>query len=364
MPPPDRRIQATGLSGGRAGLVEPAAGSLSACYEPEPPGGRAASRWAAFAQNNSAHGDRFAMQNWQRCLNGDPLPWLLDPGDPSVRYWTLRGILDRPANHPEVQEARAAIAHQSLVKELFARQRPEGHWGDDETKSYTAQGAVTALTLLHILGAAPDRHTAAGCDSFLRSCQHESGGFSMTKRLRSGIFPCTTGEHLPFLVYFGLGDEPRVRAAFAFLIQDMSADDALDCGRYEHRDCLWGAIAALNGLAVLPSDMPSGQSKRVVKRLANALLDAKYDFVGEHKRWLTFGVPRAWDLLSALKALAAHGYAHDSRFARLLKLILNRQDDLGRWSCGSASRTWPIEKRNQPSKWITLDALRVLKQAG
>jgi hypothetical protein len=166
------------------------------------------------------------------------------------------------------------------------------------------------------------------------------------------------------LVYFGLGDDARVRAAFAFLIQDMSTDDALDCGRYQHQDCLWGAIAALKGLAVLPADLRSAQSGRVVKRLANALLDASYDFTGEHKRWLTFGVPRAWDLLSALKTLAVHGYAGDSRFAPLLKLVLSCQDEQGRWSCGSVSRTWPIEKRNQPSKWVTLDALRVLKHAG
>jgi hypothetical protein len=304
------------------------------------------------------------MQNWQNSLNGDPLSWLLDPENPFVRYWTLVDILNRPADDPEVQEARVAITHQSLVKELFALQRPEGYWGDDETKPYTAQGAVTALALLHMLGVAPDRRTAAGCDSFLKFCQHESGGFSMTKRLRSGIFPCTTGEHLPFLIYFGLEEDPRVRAAFAFLIEDMSTDDALDCGRYQHRDCLWGAIAALNGLAVLPSDMQSAQSTRAVRRLANALLDAEYDFEGEHKRWLTFGVPRAWDLLSALGALAAHGYAQDSRLMPLLKLMLNRQDDQGRWLCGSVSRTWPIEKRNEPSKWITLDALRLLKRAG
>ena len=304
------------------------------------------------------------MQNWQTSLNGDPLSWLLDPANPSIRYWTLTELLDRPADHPEVQEARAAIADQSLVKELFALQRPEGYWGDDETKPYTAQGAVTALALLHMLGVTPDERTAAGCDSLLRFCQHESGGFSLTKKLRSGIFPCTTGEHLPFLVYFGLGDDPRVRAAFAFVIEGMSADDALDCGRYQHQDCLWGAIAALNGLAVLPPGMRSTQSKRTVARLANALLDAKYDFEGEHKRWLTFGVPRGWDLLSALKALAAHGYVQDSRFMPLLKLVLNRQDDQGRWLCGSVSRTWSIEKRNQPSKWITLDALRVLKQVG
>jgi hypothetical protein len=304
------------------------------------------------------------MQNWQKYLNGDPLPWLLDPENPSVRYWTLIDVVNLHASETEVQEARAAISLQPLVKELFTLQHPEGYWGDDETKPYTAQGAVTALTLLHTLGVTPDERTAAGCDSFLRFCQHESGGFSLTKRLRSAIFPCTTGEHLPFLVYFGLGDDPRVRAAFAFLIEDMSTDAALDCGRYQHQDCLWGAIAALNGLAVLPTDMQSAQSKRAVKRLADALLDARYDFEGEHKRWLTFGVPRVWDLLSALKALAVHGYAHDSRFVPLLELMLQRQDSQGRWLCGSVSRTWPIEKRNQPSKWVTLDALRVLKQKG
>jgi hypothetical protein len=186
----------------------------------------------------------------------------------------------------------------------------------------------------------------------------------MVRKIRSGIFPCTTGEHLPFLVYFGLGDDPRVRAAFAFLVEEMSADAALDCGRYQHRDCLWGAIAALNGLAVLPAELRSDPSKRVVERLASALLDARYDFNGEHKRWLTFGVPRTWDLIRALRSLAAHGYAHDPRFGPLLARMLDRQDEQGRWRCGSVSRTWSIEKRNRPSKWITLDALRVLKYKG
>jgi hypothetical protein len=73
---------------------------------------------------------------------------------------------------------------------------------------------------------------------------------------------------------------------------------------------------------------------------------------------------RAWNILSALKTLAAHGYARDSSFLPLLKLVLNRQDEQERWLCGSVSRTWPMEKRNQPSKWITLDALRVLKYTG
>jgi len=304
------------------------------------------------------------MKNWVKHMKGDPLPWLLSPENPSIRYWTLVDILGRSADDSEVLQSRTDIGEQPLVKELFTLQQPQGHWGDDETKPYTAQGAVAVLTLLYMLGVTPDERTAAGCDSFLRFCQNEGGGFSMNKKLRSGIFPCTTGEHLRFLTYFGFMNDSRVRAAFEFLIKDMSTEDMLDCGRYQHRDCLWGAIAALNGLAVLPTDMQSRQSERVVKYLADALLDAEYDFQGDHKRWLTFGVPRAWDLLSALKALDAHGYAGDMRFKPLLDLVMSRQDDHGRWICGSVSRTWSIETRNQPSKWITLDVLRVLKQAG
>jgi hypothetical protein len=301
------------------------------------------------------------MDNQAGRLNGDPLPWLLEPETPSIRYWTLIDILDRPASDREVQESRAAIAQQPLAQELFARQHPAGNWGDDETKPYTADGTLGALSILHMLGVEPDERTAAGCDSFLRFCQHESGGFSMVKTRHSGIFPCTTGEHLPMLVYFGLSDGPRVRDAFTFLIEDTSTKDALDCGRYQHQDCLWGAIAALNGLAVLPTDMRSPQSERIVQRLADALLNADYDFEGEHKRWLTFGVPRAWDLLSSLRALAVHGYADDPRFAPLLALLLDQQDEQGRWRCGSVSRTWPLERRNRPSKWVTLDALRLLE---
>ncbi len=298
---------------------------------------------------------------WLDALRGDPIPWLLGPENPSVRCWTLTDLLDRPAEDREVREAQAAIAQQPLVQDLFARQHADGHWGDDRAKPYTAKGAVGVLSVLHMLAVEPDKRTAAGCDSFLRFSQHEEGGFSLVKTRRSGVFPCTTGEHLPMLVYFGLGGDPRVRRAFDFVVEEMSKVDALDCGRYQHRDCLWGAIAALKGLAALPVDMRSPESDQAVGHLADALLEADYDFEREHKRWFTFGVPRMWDLLSALLALATHGYGHDPRFTRLLERFLARQDAQGRWLCGSVSRTWPLEKRNRPSKWVTLDALRLLR---
>ena len=35
------------------------------------------------------------MTDWRNVLNDDPIPWLLEPEKPSVRYFTLTDILDR-----------------------------------------------------------------------------------------------------------------------------------------------------------------------------------------------------------------------------------------------------------------------------
>jgi len=296
-------------------------------------------------------------------LHGDPIPWLLEPGNPSVRYWTLTDIFDRPADDSEVQDAKAAIAQQPLVQALFASQHPSGHWGDDEAKPYRAEGAYGVLAILAQLGVEPDERTALGCENILCYSQNECGGFSITKMRKSGIFPCTTPDALLLLVYFGYGDDPRVRKAFAYTIKEMLGQKPLDCGRYQHRDCLWGAMQVLHALALLPDDLRSQQSKQAIHYLADALLDYRYDFAGEEKIWLKFAVPRYYDLLYALDALAKHGYSEDPRFASLLEIFLAQQDDNGRWLKRRGSRTYPLEKTGQPSKWVTLRSLRVLRAA-
>ncbi len=308
--------------------------------------------------------NKLPLDHQEHFLNSNTVPWLLDNSNPSIRYWTLVDVLGYPEDASIVVDAKTSIMKQPFVLHLLKLQQPNGHWGEDETKPYTASGTLGVLSLLYQLGFPGDSRTAEGCDSFLQFCQNESGGFSMVKTRKSGVFPCTTGEHLPFLVRLGFEDEPRVRKAFHYLLESMDSESALICGRYQHQACLWGAIASLKGLAVLPGDLRNSKSQNVIERLAYALLEAPYDFSGEHKRWLTFGVPRAWDLISALYVLALHGFVNEPAFKKLLEPILEAQDEQGRWVCGSVSRTWPLEKRNQPSKWVTLDVLRLLKVVG
>ena len=84
--------------------------------------------------------------------------------------------------------------------------------------------------------------------------------------------------------------------------------------------------------------------------------------------WFKFGYPIGYvtDVLQNLEVLAALGKAQDSRLANALELVESKQDARGRWRMEYSynGKTWvDIEKKGQPSKWVTLRALKVLKAA-
>jgi hypothetical protein len=84
--------------------------------------------------------------------------------------------------------------------------------------------------------------------------------------------------------------------------------------------------------------------------------------------WFKFGYPIGYitDVLQNLEVLAALGQAQDACLANALGLVLGKQDDQGRWPLEYTynGKTWvDIEMKGQPSKWVTLRALRVLKAA-
>ena len=44
--------------------------------------------------------------SWQEQINGDPLGWLLEQDDQTVRYNALKDLVGLPADDPELAEAR------------------------------------------------------------------------------------------------------------------------------------------------------------------------------------------------------------------------------------------------------------------
>ena len=70
-------------------------------------------------------------------------------------------------------------------------------------------------------------------------------------------------------------------------------------------------------------------------------------------------------MLQNLEVLTALGHGTDPRLNAALELLLSKQDPNGRWPLEYTynGKTWvDIEQKKQPSKWITLRALRVLKR--
>jgi hypothetical protein len=63
-----------------------------------------------------------------------------------------------------------------------------------------------------------------------------------------------------------------------------------------------------------------------------------------------------------LMVLAKLGHGKDPRFRQHAEIVLSMQDEHGRWAKRAGSRTIDAGKNGQPNKWITLNALRMLKE--
>jgi hypothetical protein len=70
------------------------------------------------------------------------------------------------------------------------------------------------------------------------------------------------------------------------------------------------------------------------------------------------------DVLEILGILTQLG-CRDERMQEAVDLVVSKQDDSGRWKLADTFNgrfQVDIEEKGQPSKWITLNALRVLKK--
>jgi hypothetical protein len=100
-----------------------------------------------------------------------------------------------------------------------------------------------------------------------------------------------------------------------------------------------------------------------VETLADAVLDHEFDLNGRDARWLDFGFPLHYqsDLVELVDVLAHLSYDSGPRFRRLLESVTEAQTSEGRWIKRYGTRALQVEARGQPSKWITIHALRAVK---
>ena len=86
------------------------------------------------------------VAGWPDLLADDPTDWLLEEENPSVRYHTLRALMELPEDDRQVVAAKQAIMEKGPVPVILAAQDEEGYWvkpGSGYSPKY--QGSVWQL---------------------------------------------------------------------------------------------------------------------------------------------------------------------------------------------------------------------------
>nr|MDO8099252.1 nitrogen fixation protein NifH [Candidatus Njordarchaeota archaeon] len=331
------------------------------------------------------------MNNWKSKLKSDPINWLMEEDNPSVRYFTLADILEKSESDPDVGKAKNDIMIKGLVPRILAKQKSGGYWGKVEDFYIRSKykGTVWSFIILAELGVdGKDERIRKACEFILDNSQDpESGGFAYAGTrgdggAHSAVLPCLTGNMAWGLIRFGYLDDPRVQRGISWITTYQRFDDGIEHAPvgwpYEkhvcwgRHTCHMGVVKALKALAEIPIGKRSKEVRDTIQIGAEHLL--KHNI---HKRshdltrvskpaWLNFGFPLMWntDVLEILGILAKLGY-RDKRMQEAVDLLVSKQDSQGRWNLDNTFNgrfQLNIERKGQPSKWITLNALRVLKR--
>ncbi len=332
-----------------------------------------------------------AAMVWRQQLKGDSLAWLLEADDanPGVRYATLRDLLDRPGDDVELQEAGAAVMHSGPVPAILDAMAPDGYWvkpGGGYSPKY--RSTVWQILLLAELGADPaDARIRQGCEYVLNHSIASNGAFAAgSKPSPSGAIHCLNGNLIWALLQHGYADDQRLHGALDWLALSVNGDASIRfygwgtsgpgfaCGVNYGQPCGWGAAKAMRALLAVLPERRSDSVKRAIDAGAEFLLsrnpaEADYPYSDRvSSTWFKLGFPLSYwsDVLEVVDVLAQAGFGQDPRLAPAIDWVLSRQDAEGRWKLGNSltGKMWQnIERRGQPSKWVTLRALRMLKAA-
>lgn len=332
------------------------------------------------------------MNDWKAALKADSTDWLLEEENPSVRYFTLRDVLDRPESDEAVQIAKGQIMQSGMVPEILQQQK-NTFYLDTYPRFYTNKyrGLVWSVIVLAELGAERNAQIEEQCEYLFENSQEkQDGGFSMNRAAKTGggrateVIPCLTGNLVWSLIGFGYLDDPRLQKAIDWLLRFMRFNDGVEedpqVPPYDRWEICWGAhtchmgvVKALKGLSAVPPERRTKEMEDLVQRAAEFLLihhvhKRSHDLKKLSKPgWRRFGFPLMYqtDVLEILDILTALGIA-DNRMDEAMDLVLEKQDDMGRWKMentyNSERLLIPFGQKAEQSKWLTLRALRVLKR--
>ncbi|MBN1249406.1 MAG: hypothetical protein JXC32_17225 [Anaerolineae bacterium] len=297
---------------------------------------------------------------WIDLIGRDPVPWLLDPGNPSARYLTLKHIFRKPA--AALLEEQSRLLAWRPVAMLRRHWTPTSFWGRATTPYYGgAAGNFGTLYLLTQLGSPPFPEVEPTCESLLEHGRRPDGTFGPGDQA-AAPWLSYTGMALQILTHFGYAGDPRTVQGWAMLAQAIADNpDTLGCPVAD-RGCRAAGVKALGALLHRGGDGPLNSDRVTINTVCHYLLDQPYDWQGRDADWLLARFPRYYDTdLLELGHMLAHTTYRDSSLCKtVIELMIRRQDGEGHWIKAKNTPVFPEERINQPSRWLTFEAVHTL----
>lgn len=313
----------------------------------------------------------------------DPtIEWLLD-SDPSIRWQVMRDLTDTPAE--EVAAERAKVATEGWGAQLLALQGTDGSWAGTAW-NHGWDSTMHVLTLLREMGLDPMSDEARRAVGLVRERVRWMGwdwdgtwrgeDFLGNPFFAGEVEPCINGQVMASGAYFHQDCQRIVNR----LLNEQLSDGGWNCEAENGstRSSFNTTICVLE--ALLEYELRFGNSPEVTEsrlRGQEYLLERRLfrrrstgEVIERDRKgggaWTRFAFPTWWhyDVLRGLDYLRRAGVTPDERVAEAIGLVASKRGDDGKWMIEvQYPGTMPIEMdegEGQPSRWITLRALRVL----
>lgn len=329
-----------------------------------------------------------------RVTHADVIDWLMD-SDPSIRWQVMRDLLDR--SEAEWSAERAKIETDGWGARLLALQDEDGRWAGGahfpaefdwpgpetfqgpgqpwlgEGQPWTSTSHV--LALLRVCGIDPhSERILRSVDLIGANCRWEHEG---QPYWAGEVEPCINGALVANGTYLGVDMSPVVDRLVAEILPDggwnCEAEDGSVRSSFNTTinvlEGLLGYEQATGGTAESVAARRSGEAYLLERHLFKRLTtgepaDERFLRLTHPSRWF-YDVLRGLDYFRAASAVT--GEAPDPRLGESVAYLRSRRRDDGRWDLDwtPEGRTWfdLDDGPGEPSRWITLKALRVLRWA-
>lgn len=304
-------------------------------------------------------------------MRTDVHDWLM-AGDPAIRWQVLRDLADAPAER--VATERARVAREGWGAELLARQGADGSWGRSDARRFVDAPDGATLHALHLLldfGLDP---ACAEARRALGRVRERVTHYHAGERFFDGeVEACINGRLVAIAAGFGEPDDGIVDR----LLSEQLGDGGWNCeAPPSTRASFHSTICVLEGLLAAErawgprAGLRAARERGEAYLLERGLLRSRSTGRVPDPMWARLAYPCGYhyDVLRALDHLRAAGTAPDERVAEALAIVEGARRADGRWNLGLAHPDVLAfdlgEREGEPSRWVTLRALRVLRWAG